>query len=105
MGDKDTFINAIHRKRIVKVTFSSKEKGVITRRCVPFDFGPSKRYKDGRDRFHFYDLDSPEGKHNLSILPEQLISIEILEQSFDPQIYVTWSPVSWFVERDWGLCS
>jgi len=98
------FINAIHNKSVVLVSVDSKEKGVITRTCIPFDFGPSKRYKDGSDRFHFYDLDSPEGKHNLSILEVQLITLEILIDSFEPGDYVTWVP-NWIVARDWGAHS
>ena len=98
------FIEAIHNKSVVLVNVDSKEKGVIKRTCIPFDFGPSKRYKDGSDRFHFYDLDSPDGKHNLSILEEQLITLEILADFFEPADYVTWAP-NWIVARDWGVHS
>lgn len=105
MDKKEIFITAIHSKKKVEVTFNSIEKGVITRICIPYDFGPSNRYKDGRDRYHFYDLNSPEGKHNLSILPEQLINIEILNETFEPGDYVTWSPINWHIKRDWGSYS
>lgn len=101
---KEIFITAIHGKKKVKITFDSKEKGIITRKCVPFDYGPSRKYNDGRDRYHFYDLDSPEGNHNLSILPEQLITIELLNETFEPSDYVTWRP-NWIVKRDWGKYS
>lgn len=97
----ELFISSINDKKIVKITFDSKEKGVIERMCIPFDFGPSKRYKDGADRFHFYNLDSPDGSHNLAILSEQLITLEIQEISFEPKEYVTWTP-NWIVARDWG---
>ena len=99
----DNFVQAINNKKIVKVRFDSNEKGIIIRNCIPFDFGPSRRYRDGKDRYHFYDLDSPSGNHNLSILPSQILSIDIMEESFDPAQYVTWSPVKWFLARDWGL--
>ena len=101
---KDTFISCINNKCHVEVTFNSNEKGLIVRNCVPFDYGPSRKYKDELDRFHFYDLDSPEGKHNLSILPEQLVSLKALEQVFNPGDYVTWRP-NWFIQRDWGIHS
>jgi len=100
----EIFISAIHGMKYVKIIFDSKEKGIIERTCIPFDFGPSKRYKDGADRFHFYDLDSPEGKHNLSILEEQLHNLEVLELIFEPKDYVTWTP-NWIVTRDWGAYS
>ncbi|WP_028857222.1 hypothetical protein [Psychrilyobacter atlanticus] len=95
---------AIHSMKKVKVILNSKEKGRIERICIPFDFGPSRKYKDKKSRFHFYDLDSPEGKHNLSILPSQIINIEILKDSFSPEDYVKWQP-NWFIVRNWGKYS
>ena len=95
------FLEALHEKRKVSVKVNSFEKGIIVRKCVPFDYGASKRYHDNSDRYHFYDLDSPEGSHNLSILPSQLIEIAILDESFDPKDYVKWTP-DWMIKRDWG---
>jgi hypothetical protein len=98
------FIDAINKKKVVEIKFNSFEKGVIIRKCIPFDYGISRKYKDRRDRYHFYDLESPEGDHNLSILPEQLIEIEITEENFDPKDYVKWTP-NWIIKRDWGIFS
>ncbi|CEN93695.1 hypothetical protein [Paraclostridium sordellii] len=98
------FLKAIHNKKIVNIKFNSKEKGLVVRKCIPFDFGPSRRYKDNLDRYHFYDLDSPSGRHNLSILPNQLIEIEILDECFEPGDYVSWK-TNWFIARDWGKFS
>lgn len=100
----DILIDAINDKVIVSLSFNSKEKGVITRQCIPFDFGPSRRYKDGLDRFHFYDLDSPDGNHILSILPEQIISLTLTTDNFEPKNYINWTP-KWFISRDWGIYS
>lgn len=101
MNKLDTFIKAIHEKRMLKVKVNSIEKGIILRKCIPFDYGPSRKYNDKQNRHHFYDLDSPNGSHNLSILPSQLITIEILDETFDPKDYITWQP-KWIVSRDWG---
>ncbi|MFZ1288513.1 MAG: hypothetical protein WAR79_00360 [Melioribacteraceae bacterium] len=98
---EELFIEAIHNKKLISIKMNSKEKGIIQRICVPFDFGPGKRYKDGINRFHVLDLDSPDGKHNLGILPTQLIDLEILDESFEPGDYVTWK-TNWIVPRDWG---
>lgn len=98
------FINAINNKRVLEVKFNSKEKGVIVRKCIPFDFATSKRYKDNIERYHFYDLDSPSGKHNLSILPEQIIEIKVLDETFNPSDYITWK-TNWSISRDWGIYS
>jgi len=100
----NTFIKAINEKIIIQVTFNSKEKGEIIRTCIPFDFGPSRKYKDGLNRYHYYDLDSPDGKHNLALLPEQVVEIALMEKKFNPGDYVTWAP-NWLVARDWGVYS
>ena len=102
------FLNAIHEKLIVNVTVDSHEKGTITRDCIPFDFGPWRRQlKENPERYHFYDLDSPDRKHNLSIEPYQLTSITLLKTTFNPADYVKWSikEKPWFVQRDWGIYS
>ncbi len=104
MDKHDLFLKAIHSTIVVKITVDSKEKGIIERRCIPFDYGPSKKYRDKTNRYHFYDLDSPDGSHNLSILPEQLIRLELLDDKFEPGNFVKWKP-NWFVERDWGIYS
>lgn len=101
MTNKEIFLKAIHEKKLVEIVFNSFEKGVITRICIPFDYGPSRKYKDNRERYHFFDLNSPEGKHNLPVLPEQLMKIRILDKNFNPSDYVKWTP-RWFVSRDWG---
>ena len=100
----ETFLNAINQMMILRITFNSYEKGTITRTCIPFDFGPSRKYKDGLDRYHFYDLDSPEGSHTLSILPEQVISITLTKDNFEPGEYINWK-TNWITKRDWGKYS
>ncbi len=95
------FLEAINNKLILQITFDSKEKGIIKRTCVPFDFGPSRKYKDGLDRYHFLDLDSPDGKHNLSILPDQVINMTLTNNNFNPSDYISWTP-NWHISRDWG---
>lgn len=102
MSTLDDFLAAIHSKKLVECTFDSIDEGRKTRICVPFDYGPWRRnMSPNPDRFHFYDLDSPDGKHNLSILPNQVISLKILNQDFEPGDYIKWSP-NWFISRDWG---
>lgn len=98
----DVFIAAIHGRRMLRVTFTASADGAMrTRRCAPMDFGPSRRSKDQRDRYHFWDYDSPEGGHTLSLFPEQLTEVEVLPEEFDPAGFVTWAP-NWFTPRDWG---
>jgi hypothetical protein len=98
------FIQSINEKLILELTFNSIEKGLLKRKCIPFDFGPSRRFRDKSQRYHFLVLDGPEGRHNLSILPMQIVKIELTQIHFDPINYVKWKP-KWFINRNWGVYS
>ena len=101
----DVFLQAITERKKIQVKFNSKGKGIIQRICIPFDFGPwRKNLKINPDRYHLHDLDSPEGAHTLSILPEQVIEIKLSTETFNPADYITWE-TSRFVQRDWGVYS
>lgn len=102
----DTFINAIHNKQKLRVTFLSKEDGnvALERLCAPMDYGPSRRYKDEINRYHFWDYDSDKKSHVLSLLPDRIINIEETSEAFEPAEFVTWD-TSWFIERNWGIYS
>ena len=104
----DVFISAIHNKtRLVLSFFSKEDRQILVRTCAPMDFGPSRRAKDKSDRYHFWDYDSDTVRHTLSLLPEQIQSMVLSEDSFDPSEFITWdvkvSP--WFTPRDWGRFS
>lgn len=102
------FIKAIHSKNKVRLTFFSKEDGAtLVRTCAPMDFGPSRRAHDKSDRFHLWDYDSDTKSHSLSLLPGQVVSIEVLPATFEPSEFVTWSTATspWFVPRNWGAHS
>lgn len=103
---KDNFISAIHSQKKVRLTFYSKQdEDFLVRICAPMDYGPSRRpIADKGDRFHFWDYESDTKSHTLSLLPSQVKSIEVLNQTFDPAEFVTWAP-SWFIARDWGRYS
>ncbi|PRM92500.1 hypothetical protein CJ673_10455 [Aliarcobacter cryaerophilus] len=102
----EKFLQAIHEKKLVQVKFVAKSDNQLRdRKCVPFDYGASSTAKDKSDKYHFYDLNSPNGRHNLPLFPNQIREIKILEnESFDPADYVKWEP-TWIVERDWGQYS
>src|SRR3954465_14958486 len=106
--DHEHFIDGIHGRVKVSITFIGKDDGLRrTRICAPMDFGPSRRAKDQSDRYHLWDYDSAARTHTLSLLPEYVELIEIMSEKFDPGEFVTWdtrrSP--WFVSRDWGAFS
>jgi len=98
----EDFINAIRGKNKVKLTFYSKEdNSVLKRTCAPMDYGPSRRSHDKSDRYHLWDYDSDQDWHTLSLLPEQIVSIDVLDETFDPAEFITWD-TEWFIARDWG---
>ena len=106
---KEEFFRAIDNKLKVRVTFNAKEKnkGQITRTCIPFDFGPSQQTGaiDKSEKYHLYDLDSSDRPHPLPLNPEQIVRFEVLSETFDPADYVTWKKINWIYKRDWGIYS
>jgi hypothetical protein len=99
------FISAIHSKRKIRLIFFSKEDGRnLTRVCAPMDFGASRRAKNKDDRYHMWDYESDTEKHVLSLLPHQVVSIEVLDDAFEPSEFVTW-PTNWIIPRNWGMFS
>ena len=102
---KAQFINSIHEKTKIKLTFFSKEDGhSLTRLCAPMDFGPSRRANNKDDRYHLWDYESDQRNHVLSLLPSQVQLIEFLVEDFFPSEFVTWK-TNWIVPRDWGIYS
>lgn len=108
VNNLDQLIQAIKDKNKVRVKFYSKEDaGILERMCAPMDYGPSRRASNKSDRYHFWDYESDKTQHTLSLLPEQVISIETTDEEFDPAEFITWnvSASPWFVGRDWGIYS
>ncbi len=68
------------------------------------DYGASARARNKNPRYSFWDYDSAEGSHPLSLLPEQIQAIEALREKFDPGDFVTWR-TAWVYPRNWGALS
>lgn len=100
---KEKFLHAIDNKLKVSITFNAIEKGQIVRVCIPFDFGASQKDDaiDKSEKYHVWDLNSPDKPHNLALSPNDVVEIDILSEHFDPNDYVTWKP-KWIYKRDWG---
>lgn len=102
---KNQFIDAIHRRKKIQLSFYSQEDGrVITRLTAPMDYGPSRRAHDKSDRFHFWDYESDKKNHVLSLLPDAIRSLTVVDDSFEPAEFITWK-TDWFIPRDWGIYS
>lgn len=106
--DHQVFLDALQTRRKIRLTFFSKEDGTnLIRTCAPMDFGPSRRAKVPANRYHFWDYDSDKARHTLSLLHDQIVSIVVLAEEFDPAEFITWDVTTspWFVPRDWGAFS
>ncbi len=94
---KDRFMQALQSKNKIKITFYSPvDRQTLVRICAPLDYGPGKGPNDRSDRFHVWADESVSGAHLLSLNPEQVRRLEILDEEFDPADFV------WFLARDWG---
>lgn len=99
------FADAIQRKRFVLLKFKSKGDGqVLSRKCAPLDIAPSRKTKKFHYKFHFWDYDSGDKPHVLSLNPDQIIDFDILDDQFNPEEFITWDTAAcpWSVKRDWG---
>jgi hypothetical protein len=96
------FIAAIGEKKKVCVRFySTADSAVIDRVCAPLDYGPAVGLTDGVNRYSLWDYTSNNGSHILSFLPEQILDLRALGQTFEPTEFgVQASP--WSVPRAWG---
>lgn len=102
------FADALQRKRLVLLKFRSKSDGqVLIRKCAPLDIAPGKKAKVKNYKFHLWDFDSGKNPHVLSLDPDQIIDLNILDDEFRPGEFITWDTVlsPWSVQRDWGNLS
>lgn len=102
---RENFINAIMNKKKIRLTFYSKQDNArLTRLCAPMDYAPSSRAIDKSNRFHLWDYESDTKNHTLSLLPNQIIEMEITDIDFNPSDFVTWK-TNWTIPRNWGVFS
>ena len=115
MTNYEIFLNGIYQKQKVKICyFSQKENKKVYRECAPLDYGPKRKPKaftcfeymdDWVDKYHFYDYDWSGGGHPTSKNPNEVISIELLDEKFDPARIVEQKKCPWFINRDRGIYS
>lgn len=108
LPNHDDVVGAIEALRQVRVTWPSQDDGgsIQTRLCAPMDYGPSRRALSQPSRYHFWDFESDSGKnHTLSLRADQIVSVEVLDSTFDPSDFATWDvgASAWFTPRTtWG---
>ena len=101
------FSDAINKKKIIRLTYVTKELQQRVRKCAPLDMAPSRRAKIPFYKYHVWDFESQPKPHLVSLSPEQIIHIEVLEEEFKPEDIITWDTTKspWSIVRDWGRLS
>lgn len=99
------FLDAIAKKQRLSVRFfDKKERRERVRICAPLDYGPLRGSTDGFDRYQLWDLEGKRKPLNLPLLPDDILEMRPLEETFDPAAIITWAfkPGAWHVSREWG---
>jgi hypothetical protein len=93
---KERFLQARQGEHKIRITFHPKaDRPVLMRICAPLDYGPGK--VDRSDHLHVWEYsEDGSGGHLLSLKPEQVVRIDLLDEEFDPADFM------WFINRDWG---
>jgi len=93
---KERFLQAQQSKHKIRITFHPKtDQHVLMRICAPLEYGPGK--VDHSDQLHVWEYyEDGAGGHLLSLKPEQVVRLDILNEEFDPTDF--WG----FINRDWG---
>jgi hypothetical protein len=95
------FIEAINEQKKVCLRFYSKaDSGVIDLVCAPLDYGQGAGIQDGVNRYWLWDYTSNNGSHTLSLLPEQVLDLQVLGAEFDPADFGV-PPPAWSIPRAW----
>jgi len=106
--DHEVFLEALAAKRRVSLRFFSKKEGrEKTRVCAPLDYGPLRGASEPVPHYQLWDLEAKRKPLNIAVTAEDVRSVTILEETFDPAAIITWSfkPNAWHVARDWGAFS
>ena len=64
MINHEKFLQAIQEKRVIVVTKQTKEKGIIKRKSIPYDYAVGKKFKDTIKRYWTWHV---ETKHPSSM--------------------------------------
>lgn len=82
-NDHDVFIRGIEQKRRLKLTFFCRDKlQHIVRQCAPLHYSKGKAKGDGLDCYYIWVFEAVRDGHFLALLPLQIITMELTEETF-----------------------
>jgi hypothetical protein len=107
--DHDNFVDAIDKKRRIRLIFSDNNKHLQAKTVVPLDYSPGNRETDKSDFYHFWDFEVGANGTPLILLPEQIQDMDVDKDTFDPTEFVDalggeqrqWR--HFFIKRNWGM--
>ncbi|MDD3645953.1 MAG: hypothetical protein PHH06_00940 [Candidatus Gracilibacteria bacterium] len=96
----EKFIRAIDNKLLIKIAYFNKFGKLLTKICVPYDFGIMHSYRDLQNRYFFYNYKHIEKNTILHIKASNMYFIELLEETFCP-ISLGINNKSFILLRNW----
>jgi hypothetical protein len=72
--------------------YSEADSGVLELICAPLSYGPGGGSGDGLNRYWLWDYDSGRSLHTLGLLPQQIVELTLLGETFDPSVLVETPP-------------
>jgi len=87
------FLEAIRRQKLVRVAFYSlPDHGTVDRECAPLDYAPAPDGSDPANRYWVWDWAGTAGANPLGLLPDQIVSLELLGKDFNPADFPVTAP-------------
>ena len=91
--DHAVFVQAIKDKRKVKLVFLTDAAGTKAEKlCGPMLYSPpiaGDETGDESDCYYLWDSESGSGKQFLGFPSNKIVSMELTEQAFDPEEFIT----------------
>ena len=102
-SDHDVFIQGIQKKLEIELTFLSSDEYLWSVKiCSPVDFHPCRRARDKSELYYFWDSSEDAGNRLFSVAPEQIVSMKVTSEEFEPGEFVKFWHKKWFIRRSWG---
>jgi hypothetical protein len=83
-SDHEIFIEAIEKKRIIKLTYFNKDNHQnLSKECAPLHYSKGKTEGDNLDSYYIWDFEAIKGGHFLALPSSQILSIELMDRKFN----------------------
>ncbi len=107
--DHDNFVEAICATKKIRLIFFDNDKHLTAKTVVPLDYVPGQRATDLSSCYQFWDFEVGAHGTPLMLQPEQIQSMEVDKETFNPEDFVNafaYERKGWrhfFIQRNWGL--